>query len=113
MNFCTFPGQKWEPLRSKPAPHVPQPATSTRTNYPRAYPPEPPPKRTMKILFFITLAAIVAFFTFGCVTTTETKYHADGSKSVIERKEADRAVLTFGGEVIRAYSPRAIDRSGK
>ena len=26
----------------------------------------------MKILFFITLAAIVAFFTFGCVTTTET-----------------------------------------
>ena len=104
MRFCSFIGQKWTPARDPALREIEEWAGHRKT------------RNHMKILFFILLTLILAFFVLGltgCVTTTETKYHADGSKSVIERKEADRAVLVFGSEVIRAYSTREIERSGK
>lgn len=68
-------------------------------------------RRGSRLIRLVSLACGLCWALSGCVTTTETTYKPDGSKSVIERKEADRAVLSFGGEVIRAYSPRAIHPS--
>ena len=70
-------------------------------------------RRASRLIPLLSLACGLCWALSGCVTTTETTYEPDGSKRVIERKEADRAVLYFGGSLIQAYSPRAIDRSGK
>lgn len=65
-------------------------------------------RRGSRLIPLFSLACGLCWALSGCVTTTETTYKPDGSKRVIERKEADRAVLSFGGSLIQAYSPRNI-----
>lgn len=65
-------------------------------------------RRGSSIVRLVSLACGLSWALSGCVTTTETTYKPDGSKSVIERKEADPSVLYFGGSLIQAYSPRTI-----
>jgi len=71
-------------------------------------------RRGSRLIPLLSLACGLCWALSGCVTTTETTYEPDGTKaSERTRKEADRSVLYFGGSLIQAYSPRAIDRSGK
>lgn len=60
----------------------------------------------MKIhLLYLLIAAALS----GCAETTVTA--PDGT--VTHTKQADGRVLSFAGDVARAYSPREIERRGK
>lgn len=66
------------------------------------------PKKRMKKLLALLAAVVLPASLVGCATTTETRYHADGSKSVIESTAPaiKQDTKQFAADLIWAFVPR-------
>lgn len=59
------------------------------------------------------LYLLIAAFLTSCTVMDEHIKAPDGTETRRHTKQADERVLSFAGDVVRAYSPREIERRSK